>query len=461
MEQPGGRLIALICAGLLAGCGAEQASAPPPGSGLEPSALTVDSLRLEVVESFPVQVIAVVEGTFPDTCSEIDGIDVGEMDADGVMLVTLSAARPADQVCAQAVTPFQQRFELPVQGLSAGTYTLNVNGLTESFELEADNTIPANGLDDLPGGAALADCPPGTDATQLFVSDDGGFCFLFPVGYEVLEPSEMPNTVVVQGPASEDEAGAESVAPSLVLSIWAEGVDQAVDAYVADLIAEAAETFDLERTQTTVDGLPAEVVSGLPGRTGSRQAWVGVEGTMYHLLLQPVDPTYPESSQEADRLWEIVLPTLTFFPREATGGAAPTWQTVDLPEFGVRVAVPGDWEIFRGAGFAALGEPGGNPNLITIAVVDDLPVAIDALTETMLTRYENQGEPNAEPGPTRIGGVDAVRFTGLATLCVDVLVPDPAAGVVRQISVHADACQDGAPSDTVINILDSLELIGG
>ena len=125
----------------------------------------------------------------------------------------------------------------------------------------------------------------------------------------------------------------------------------------------------------------------------------------------------------------------------------------------MRVSAPSGWVLFRGDGFAALGVPGGNPNMVTIGVLGDLPLDTASLTDALLERYQNQGEPGAQAGPMQIGGMEAVRFTGLQSLCLDLFVPVPAAGVVRQISVHRDACPDGSPTDTVIDILDSLELI--
>jgi hypothetical protein len=92
-------------------------------------------------------------------------------------------------------------------------------------------------------------------------------------------------------------------------------------------------------------------------------------------------------------------------------------------------------------------------------VLSDLPLDPDALTDALQARYQSQGEPDAKAGPMLIDDTRAVRFTGLLSLCLDVFVPVPAAGVVRQISIHQDACPDSAPTDTIIDILNSIELI--
>jgi hypothetical protein len=45
----------------------------------------------------------------------------------------------AMQVCTADIRPFKLTVPLEVYGLAAGTYTYNVNGVTGSFSLEADN----------------------------------------------------------------------------------------------------------------------------------------------------------------------------------------------------------------------------------------------------------------------------------------------------------------------------------
>jgi hypothetical protein len=50
----------------------------------------------------------------------------------------IQTARPADEVCAQVLEPFEQTVELDVEGLEPGQYTINVNGVTQDFELGSE-----------------------------------------------------------------------------------------------------------------------------------------------------------------------------------------------------------------------------------------------------------------------------------------------------------------------------------
>jgi len=65
----------------------------------------VESVELLIMESFPVQVNAVVRGTLPDGCTMLDGPSVTR---DGnTFVISLSTTREADAACTQALVPFE------------------------------------------------------------------------------------------------------------------------------------------------------------------------------------------------------------------------------------------------------------------------------------------------------------------------------------------------------------------
>jgi hypothetical protein len=101
---------------------------------------SVESIEILILESFPVQINVVAEGYLSDACTEID--EITEKLQGNTFSVTITTARPADAVCAQVITEFEEVISLDVLGLPAGTYTVDVNGVTDSFELEMDNVAP-------------------------------------------------------------------------------------------------------------------------------------------------------------------------------------------------------------------------------------------------------------------------------------------------------------------------------
>jgi inhibitor of cysteine peptidase len=100
---------------------------------------TVGSVDILILESFPVQIRVLAKGTLSDACTTIHEI-TQEREGD-TFTVTITTIRPADMMCAQVLTPFEESIPLDVQGLKAGTYTVDVNGETATFTLDVDNIL--------------------------------------------------------------------------------------------------------------------------------------------------------------------------------------------------------------------------------------------------------------------------------------------------------------------------------
>ncbi|TGC07889.1 hypothetical protein [Methanolobus halotolerans] len=130
------------------GCTEETANGGTGGNNINNSSndytyddAGVEEVEVMVLESFPVQVRAVATGYHPDGCTEIDE-DNTTIERDGnTFNVNLRTIRPRDAICTQALVPFEQTIDLDVYGLEKGIYTVNVNGVEETFELTADNII--------------------------------------------------------------------------------------------------------------------------------------------------------------------------------------------------------------------------------------------------------------------------------------------------------------------------------
>lgn len=99
----------------------------------------VESIKIYIKESFPVQVDVYAMGNLPDGCTRLT--DAQKVRSGNNFDVTLMTERPAHMVCTQALVPFEHTIPLDVAGLRAGTYTVNVNGARETFTLEVDNAL--------------------------------------------------------------------------------------------------------------------------------------------------------------------------------------------------------------------------------------------------------------------------------------------------------------------------------
>lgn len=101
----------------------------------------VENIQIMTLESFPVQIQVIANGYLPDGCTEIDEIK-NEREGN-VFNINISTKRPKDAICTQAIESFTETIPLEVRGLKAGNYTVNVNGVTGSFELAVDNVQQA------------------------------------------------------------------------------------------------------------------------------------------------------------------------------------------------------------------------------------------------------------------------------------------------------------------------------
>jgi len=114
--------------------------APPPavGTAIFGDAV-VDSVEFLMLESFPVQIVAVVRGNLPDGCTQIG--EVTQSRVENAFTVHIATIRLANQFCTDALRPYEQNVPLVVYGLSKGVYTVDINGYQATIELESDNIL--------------------------------------------------------------------------------------------------------------------------------------------------------------------------------------------------------------------------------------------------------------------------------------------------------------------------------
>jgi hypothetical protein len=96
--------------------------------------VSVEQVSVQVLQSYPVAVSVTARGELPDACALVDRV---EQRREGDLLeIHLTLARQPDARCAPTPTLFETVFALDVAGLSAGRYTVRVDGVEDSFELE-------------------------------------------------------------------------------------------------------------------------------------------------------------------------------------------------------------------------------------------------------------------------------------------------------------------------------------
>ncbi len=97
---------------------------------------SVSEIDILILESFPVQVQVIASGNLSNPCTEIS--EVLQEKEDNTFFITIKTYR-SPGFCIQVIVPFEEIIPLEVYGLPAGSYTVDVNGVQDTFDLGVDN----------------------------------------------------------------------------------------------------------------------------------------------------------------------------------------------------------------------------------------------------------------------------------------------------------------------------------
>ena len=253
----------------------------------------VESAELVVLTTVPAQVQLDIRGTLPDECTAVRQVEQTRRGA--VFAITVETERDETASCPDAPLPYTENVALNVSGLPAGTYTVQIQGITRSFTLAADNV----------DAAALARCTFANPDQAGFANAADGYCLQYPPGYIpatprpgllLLEEREPDDTRVLLTIEQRGDAGGRTAS-------------QLADRAVLDLPVPAV---DVVRTTMTIGGVEAVVLDRIPGAVESRQAFLVAGGTAYVFTLLPVGDAYPAAVESAATLWAAVTQTVAF-----------------------------------------------------------------------------------------------------------------------------------------------------
>lgn len=129
-----------VLAVILAACStspdAEPTVTPTPSSPVAGLAEIV-ALDIRQLEIFPVEIQVIVEGILPDSCTTVDRIERAK--EANTFRITIHTVRATGVACLDNEMPFTETIDLDVLGLDSGTYVVQVNEISGSFNLKTDN----------------------------------------------------------------------------------------------------------------------------------------------------------------------------------------------------------------------------------------------------------------------------------------------------------------------------------
>lgn len=96
----------------------------------------IDAINVKVTDGPLPKVNVTMRGDFPDGCTAID--EITQSRVGDTFYIAMTTRRPADLMCTQVLVPFEETVELDVTALGAGTYTVEVNGVRQAFDVERE-----------------------------------------------------------------------------------------------------------------------------------------------------------------------------------------------------------------------------------------------------------------------------------------------------------------------------------
>lgn len=103
------------------------------GSQVEGKLISIEHVGVQVGEGSPIPVEIIASGTWPDLCAQIAEVQskMHVFSIDITLLASTVEACPPDQLG----LPFRFAFPLNIVELPEGTYTVTVNGVSNTFDL--------------------------------------------------------------------------------------------------------------------------------------------------------------------------------------------------------------------------------------------------------------------------------------------------------------------------------------
>ena len=101
-----------------------------------------ETIEILFLESFPIQVQAILTGKLPNNCSVVSEVVPAYDEASQSFTLTLMLEVNGELECDPTGLPFTETVSLDVLGLAAGTYTVISHDAETTFTFAVDNVAP-------------------------------------------------------------------------------------------------------------------------------------------------------------------------------------------------------------------------------------------------------------------------------------------------------------------------------
>jgi hypothetical protein len=158
-------------------------------------------------------------------------------------------------------------------------------------------------------------CPTPSDERLLYLNVRAGYCFLYPDYFTAQVDTTQPGEIVqLIGPRQEPVPKMQELMGTFVY-ISLNGLPEGMDSqqYASRWLSLYAPEEEKEWESATIGGLPAVIVSDLPGFTPQKGAFIVTPEGRYTIFLSPQPEDFPELAEHASLVWETVVGTMVFF----------------------------------------------------------------------------------------------------------------------------------------------------
>jgi hypothetical protein len=169
-----------------------------------------------------------------------------------------------------------------------------------------EETATAESSESPTGEATTGACLEPTAESQLLKNEASGYCFLYPLEYDVFEGEDGGITLYVESLLSVE-------APTLSVTVQEAGertAEQAADEATADLPAD----FGFTRDEVMIGGETGVLLDNMPGQDTNRRVLVVHDGRLYDLIVNRIGPDYGVIGERAEALYQMVIDSFRFVP---------------------------------------------------------------------------------------------------------------------------------------------------
>jgi hypothetical protein len=136
----------------------------------------VNDVQMQIGVGSPIPVDAFISAELPDICAQL--AEVKMMQKDFTFDIALSVTPGAREECQRDTLPFRMYVPLNMVSLPEGTYTVNVNGVSTTFQWPSEPTITPEPVMTVPA------------EWETYRNDAIGFELLYPQGWTVDEAGD-------------------------------------------------------------------------------------------------------------------------------------------------------------------------------------------------------------------------------------------------------------------------------